>query len=121
MSTAQHQQTVDEAKAQAFAERMLGAINNAAIVLMTSIGHRSRLFDVLATLRRSGEPHRLNPKVLSERLMLSSAAMTNRLDQLEKRGLIRRTPDPGDRRALLIELTPSGFGSVSAVTRFTVQ
>jgi DNA-binding MarR family transcriptional regulator len=65
-------------------------------------------FDVLATLRRSGEPHRLNPKVLSERLMLSSAAMTNRLDQLEKRGLIKRTADPTDRRALLIELTPAG-------------
>ncbi len=65
-------------------------------------------FDVLATLRRAGAPHRLNPKALSERLMLSSGAMTNRLDQLEKRGLIRRTPDPEDRRGLLIELTAEG-------------
>lgn len=65
-------------------------------------------FDVLATLRRSGPPHRLNPKALSGRLMLSSGAMTNRLDQLEKRGLIRRTPDPDDRRGLLIELTAAG-------------
>ena len=65
-------------------------------------------FDVLATLRRSGPPFRLNPKVMSSRLMLSSGAMTNRLDNLEARGLIRRIPDPSDRRALLIELTPSG-------------
>lgn len=71
-------------------------------------------FDVLATLRRSGAPHRLHPKALSERLMLSSAAMTNRLDQLEKRGLIRRTDDPDDRRALLIELTAEGKKLVDA-------
>lgn len=65
-------------------------------------------FDVLTTLRRSGPPFRLNPKVLSGRLMLSSGAMTNRLDHLESRGLIRRIADPSDRRALLIELTPAG-------------
>ena len=65
-------------------------------------------FDVLATLRRSGEPFRLNPKALTERLMLSPAAMTNRLDNLERAGLIRRMPDPEDRRGLLIELTRDG-------------
>jgi DNA-binding MarR family transcriptional regulator len=65
-------------------------------------------FDVLATLRRAGEPFRLNPRVLTERLMLSAPAMTNRLDNLENRGLIRRMPDPDDRRALLIELTREG-------------
>lgn len=69
-------------------------------------------FDVLATLRRSGEPFRLNPKVLSGRLMLSSGAMTNRLDNLEKRGLIKRIPDPTDRRALLIELTREGLRTI---------
>lgn len=75
-------------------------------------------FDVLATLRRSGPPFRLNPKVLSSRLMLSAGAMTNRLDNLEKRGLIRRTPDPSDRRALLIELTKEGKKTIDdAVSR----
>lgn len=72
-------------------------------------------FDVLAALRRSGPPFRLNPKVLSGRLMLSSGAMTNRLDQLEKRGLTRRMPDPSDRRALLIELTKEGRETIDEV------
>ena len=74
--------------------------------LLTHDGLNGGEFDVLAALRRSGTP--LNPKVLTERLMLSAPAMTNRLDQLEQRGLIRRMPDPTDRRALLIELTREG-------------
>lgn len=65
-------------------------------------------FDVLAALRRSGEPYRLTPTTLAQNLMLSSGAMTNRLDRLEGRGLIRRTPDPSDRRGVIIELTESG-------------
>lgn len=69
-------------------------------------------FDVLAALRRAGEPYRLNPKVLTRRLLLSASAMTNRLDNLEERGLIRRLPDPNDRRALLIELTREGRQSI---------
>ena len=72
-------------------------------------------FDVLAALRRSGPPFRLNPKALSGRLMLSSGAMTNRLDQLEKRGLTRRIPDPSDRRALFIELTKEGLKTIDEV------
>jgi DNA-binding MarR family transcriptional regulator len=40
--------------------------------------------------------------------MLSSGAMTNRLDRLEGAGLVARQPDPGDRRGLIIELTPRG-------------
>lgn len=75
-------------------------------------------FDLLATLRRSGEPFRLSPKALTGRLMLSPAAMTNRLDNLERRGLIRRLPDPEDRRGLLIELTRDGRRVIDqAVTR----
>jgi DNA-binding MarR family transcriptional regulator len=78
-------------------------------------------FDVLATLRRSGTPFRLNPKVLSSRLMLSSGAMTNRLDNLESRGLIRRIPDPSDRRALLIELTATGREVIDEVVTAHVE
>lgn len=65
-------------------------------------------FDVLATLRRSGPPFRLTPTALSETLMLSSGAMTNRLDHLERAGLIERLPDPADRRGVLVALTPEG-------------
>src|SRR3990170_2708550 len=62
--------------------------------------------DVLLTLRRAGAPYRLSPSRLAESLLVSSGGMTNRLDRLEERGLVRRTPDPADRRGLQIELTP---------------
>jgi DNA-binding MarR family transcriptional regulator len=62
-------------------------------------------FDVLAALRRSGP---LNPKGLLETVMLSSGGMTKRLDQLERAGLVKRSPDPSDRRGTLVRLTPRG-------------
>ncbi|MGH0035654.1 MAG: MarR family winged helix-turn-helix transcriptional regulator [Myxococcota bacterium] len=65
-------------------------------------------FDVLATLRRSGKPFSLSPTQLMREVMLSSGAMTNRLDRLETRGLVRRRPDPDDRRGVRIELTAAG-------------
>ncbi|MDO3702439.1 MarR family transcriptional regulator [Micromonospora sp. C28SCA-DRY-2] len=65
-------------------------------------------FDVLATLRRSGEPYTLAPKQLTASMMLTSGGMTGRLDRLERAGLVRRSPDPADRRALQVTLTPAG-------------
>jgi DNA-binding MarR family transcriptional regulator len=65
-------------------------------------------FDVLAALRRSGEPYALAPKALTAALMLTSGGMTGRLDRLERAGLVRRTPDPADRRGLRIVLTDAG-------------
>lgn len=65
-------------------------------------------FDVLATLRRTGEPYRLSPKQLMRAVMLSSGAMTHRIDRLEAAGLVAREPDPSDRRGVLIALTPKG-------------
>ena len=64
--------------------------------------------DVLFALRRAGAPHRLSPKALSAALLVTSGTMTNRLDRLEARGLVRRLPDPDDRRGLLVELTDEG-------------
>jgi DNA-binding MarR family transcriptional regulator len=65
-------------------------------------------FDVLACLRRAGEPFELTPTALVGQLLLSSGAMTNRLDRLEGLGLIRRRPDPSDRRGILVGLTAEG-------------
>ncbi|MFF6995068.1 MarR family winged helix-turn-helix transcriptional regulator [Streptomyces sp. NPDC008313] len=65
-------------------------------------------FDVLATLRRTGEPYALSPRQLSETLMLTTGGMTGRLDKLERAGLVRRSPDPHDRRALQVTLTGEG-------------
>ena len=63
---------------------------------------------VLAALRRVGPPFRMTPTKLFSALLLSSGAMTNRLDRLEEMGLVRRLPDPSDRRGRLVELTPKG-------------
>ena len=70
-------------------------------------------FDVLATLRRSGEPYSLTPTELFRSMMLSSAAMTNRIDRLEERGLVQRSPDPNDRRGVRITLTGVGLDLVN--------
>lgn len=72
-------------------------------------------FDVLAALRRQGEPYVLTPSVLARTLMLSPAGMTNRVDRLVARGLVDRQADPDDRRSLLVILTPSGRDLIDAV------
>lgn len=71
-------------------------------------------FDVLAALRRSGDPFEMTPTALSRLLMLSPAGMTNRLDRLEAAGLIARRPDPGDRRSSIISLTADGRARADA-------
>jgi DNA-binding MarR family transcriptional regulator len=63
---------------------------------------------VLSALRTAGADDRLTPTRLFKGLMLSSAGMTKRLDALEGRGLLRRLPDPDDRRGVRIELTAEG-------------
>ncbi|WP_411105531.1 MarR family winged helix-turn-helix transcriptional regulator [Streptomyces sp. cmx-4-9] len=74
-------------------------------------------FDVVATLRRSGAPYTLSPRRLSATLMLTTGGMTGRLDKLEKAGLLRRTPDPHDRRGLQVTITDRGLALVDeAVT-----
>jgi DNA-binding MarR family transcriptional regulator len=65
-------------------------------------------FDVLATLRRAGEPYELSPGALAASMMLSTGGTTARLDRLEKAGLAERRPSPTDRRGVLVRLTPQG-------------
>lgn len=65
-------------------------------------------FDVLATLRRSGPPFRMTPTELTRATMLTSGAMTNRLDRLEERGFVAREADPDDRRGVRVVLTEEG-------------
>lgn len=66
-------------------------------------------FDVLATLRRQGSPYQLKPTDLYGLLMLSSGAMTNRIDRLEQDGVVVRIRDPDDRRSVSVQLTPKGI------------
>jgi len=71
-------------------------------------------FDVLATLRRSGEPYCLAPTPLLSALMISSGTMTNRMNRLEERELVKRKPDPKDARSKLVQLTSKGLELVSS-------
>ena len=64
---------------------------------------------LLMALRRTGKPYRLSPGVLARYMGLSAAAMTNRLNHLEERGLVKRTPDVEDRRGVHVELTKAGW------------
>jgi DNA-binding MarR family transcriptional regulator len=65
-------------------------------------------WQVLSTLRNRGKLQRHTPGALATYLELSSGAMTSRLDRLEEAGLVRRVPDPEDRRSVEIEITAEG-------------
>ncbi|MCM3656405.1 MarR family transcriptional regulator [Agromyces mediolanus] len=75
-------------------------------------------FDVLSALRRAGAPYRLSPKALLQQTLVSSGAMTNRIDRLVARGLVSRQTDPHDGRGILVEMSPAGLTRVdAAITR----
>ncbi|ARN80265.1 MarR family winged helix-turn-helix transcriptional regulator [Methylocystis bryophila] len=96
---------------------LLGRLGEAALVItrdrlnpvFAAFGLQPGEFDVLATLRRSGVPHALTPTDLYEAAMISSGSMTNRIDRLEKAGLVERRPNPADRRGTLVALTAEGL------------
>jgi len=71
-------------------------------------------FDVLSALRRDGSPYQLSPGALVRTTLVTSGTMTNRIDRLAARGLVRRHPDPQDKRGVLVELTAAGQRSVDA-------
>ena len=95
---------------------VIGRLNEASSLIardrlapvFARFGLQSGEFDVLATLRRSGAPYALTPTELYEATMVTSGAMTARLDRLEKAGLIQRAPHPSDRRGVVVRLTTNG-------------
>lgn len=95
---------------------VIGRLNEASSLIardrlgpvFARFGLQSGEFDVLATLRRSGPPYALTPTELYEATMVTSGAMTARLDRLEKAGLIQRAPHPSDRRGVVVQLTAKG-------------
>ena len=70
-------------------------------------------FDVLATLRRSGGEFKLKPTDLYQSLMITSGAITNRIDTLEKKDLVKRVRDSEDRRTIYVQLTNTGYELIS--------
>ncbi len=71
-------------------------------------------FDVLAALRRAGEPYQLTPTALMRTALVTSGAITQRLDRLEERGLITRTRSEADGRAVVVTLTAAGREALDA-------
>ena len=71
-------------------------------------------YRLLLRLATRGADNRISAGELSRMLALSSGAMTNRLDRLERAGLVRRVPDPRDRRGVLVELTERGVEAIDA-------
>lgn len=71
-------------------------------------------FDVLAALRRSGEPYRVSPGRLLQQTLVTSGTMTNRIDRLAARGLVERHPSLDDRRSVMVQLTEAGAAKVDA-------
>jgi DNA-binding MarR family transcriptional regulator len=92
--------------------RLAKHLERAIQVTFSEFGLTIGEFDVLAALRRSGQPYQLSPTELFNTLMVSSGTMTHRIDRLEQSELVKRIPDPCDRRGTLIELTDKGFNTI---------
>lgn len=89
--------------------RLSKHLERAIQITFSEFGLTIAEFDVLAALRRSGQPYQLSPTELFQTLMVSSGTMTHRIDRLEQAKLVKRIPDPNDRRGTLIQLTDEGF------------
>lgn len=84
-------------------------------------GLNAASFDVLATLLRSGPPHALSPNDLLATMMVTSGTMTNRIDQLEKDGLVARVQNPEDKRSVRVQLTEHGRKVIDAAVTDHVE
>lgn len=73
------------------------------------------MYDVLATLRRTGPPFELSPGALVEQTMVTTGAMTNRVDRLIERGFVERSHSDIDRRRIDVRLTDAGREIVDTV------
>lgn len=78
-----------------------------------------REFRALSALWRSGAPFALNPTQLLEEYFIPAATLTRQIDRLAALGLVERTSDPDDRRAVLIKLTQRGHKLVDDAMRQT--
>jgi DNA-binding MarR family transcriptional regulator len=83
-------------------------LDQALVAALEPLGLSFGDFDVINTLRRRGDRDGTNPRELARAALITSGAMTARLDRLERAGLIERAPDPADRRGVRVRLTRRG-------------
>lgn len=93
--------------------RLARHLESARRAAFTASGLEGWEFDVLSALRRDGEQS-ASPSALMHQTLVTSGTMTTRIDKLVTRGLVRRSPDPQDRRSVLITLEPAGVDLVDA-------
>ena len=88
---------------------LAGELNEATRQVLRELGLTTAEFDVIVALRRSGTPYRQKPSGLSRSLLLSTGGTSNVTNQLVRRGLVVREPDPEDGRGTQIRLTDEGI------------
>ncbi|MBJ9973997.1 winged helix-turn-helix transcriptional regulator [Pseudomonas sp. S75] len=93
------------ARLQKHLERRRGAV-------LDQYGFKEGEFDVMATLRRAGAPYQLTPTELYNSLLITSGAMTNRLNRLKEAGMIEQIHDTADKRSYKVALTAEGLRSI---------
>lgn len=74
-------------------------------------------FSLIVTLRRQGAPYELRPSDMMRESLLTSGAVTNRIDRVAALGLVERRPDPVDRRGVVVRLTPAGIARADSAIR----
>jgi DNA-binding MarR family transcriptional regulator len=97
------------------AGRIMEHVDRALNAKFEEFGVTRASFDVLATLRRTGEPYRLTQRELMRSLLRTSGSMSLRIDSLESQGLVERRPDDDDRRSVFVTLTKKGAELLQAV------
>jgi len=113
-----YEQTPDASKLAT--EAVMNTIRTADVLfdqigqLLRPLGVSSAGGLVLGQLRDHGS---MSPSELGERLIVTRATVTGVVDSLERRGYVRRTPNPNDRRGIILELTPVGVGACAEVRR----
>jgi DNA-binding MarR family transcriptional regulator len=89
-------------------QRISARLQTRALTWLEPLGLTWESFSLLAALRRSGAPYELRPTEIYKESLLSSGAITNRIDKVEKEGWVKRYDSPDDRRGVIVRLTPSG-------------
>lgn len=94
--------------------RLADDLRNELVATYADFGLGEGEFDVLATLRRQGEPFELAPGEIARRTMVTSGAVSKRIDRLEADALVERREAAGDRRGRVVALTPAGRERIDA-------
>jgi DNA-binding MarR family transcriptional regulator len=80
--------------------------------VLRAVGIDSATLDLLSVIRRSGPPYALTTRELGRRTLVTAGAVSQRVARAEREGLVRRSPDPQGRRAVLVSLTDAGHALI---------